>query len=161
MSPSSTKKDHHFEAMMLVRHLLKEVSKIPVLYMKTAAIDEVRFNRLNRVFAPSTVADKIREIIGKTGGGIIGNFSHCTFTTEGVGRWREMTDGKIGPYSEVVSAKEERIETVVNKKILPELIKQLKEAHGYQEMGYDIMPLYEVDSEETFQGKVSADKNVG
>ena len=51
LSLSGRKQDHHFEAMMLHRHLVSEISSIPVLYTETAATDEYRFNRLVSDFA--------------------------------------------------------------------------------------------------------------
>lgn len=93
------------------------------------------------VFVPSSHAEKIRETIGMFGGGVIGDYAHCSFTTKGCGRWQEKENGKIPPYNPYV-VEEERIETVVAIRLLEKLIEELKKIHPYKEMGYDIYPLY-------------------
>ena len=40
------------------------------------------------VYVPLTHADAVREAIGQAGGGKLGKYSFCTFTTEGIGRFR-------------------------------------------------------------------------
>jgi hypothetical protein len=98
------------------------------------------------LFVPKGDGDGFRELIGKLGGSIIGNFSYCSFTTVGEGRWREMEDGKIGPYQDCEQKVEERIETVVPIELASELITQIRRNHKYKEMGYDIMPLLNIRS---------------
>lgn len=52
MGPISRPEDHHFEAMMLTKKLLSEITDISALITETAAIDEYRFNRMvNRDFS--------------------------------------------------------------------------------------------------------------
>ena len=40
------------------------------------------------VYVPLTHADAVREAIGQAGGGKLGKYSFCTFTTKGIGRFR-------------------------------------------------------------------------
>lgn len=40
------------------------------------------------VFVPETHTDVVREAMGKAGAGKIGNYSHCTFSSKGVGRFK-------------------------------------------------------------------------
>ena len=37
------------------------------------------------VFVPVTHTDVVRKAMGDAGTGQIGNYSHCTFTTKGIG----------------------------------------------------------------------------
>ena len=39
------------------------------------------------VFVPLTHSNKVREAIGKAGGGNIGNYSYCSFSSIGTGRF--------------------------------------------------------------------------
>lgn len=94
------------------------------------------------IFVPESHADKVREIIGKCKGGIIGDYSYCSFTTKGTGRYQKMINGEIGSYDTVVAAKEEKIETVIPRELVSDLLKKIKKVHPHEELGYDIYPLY-------------------
>ena len=66
------------------------------------------------VYVPESQADALREAIGNAGAGKIGNYSHCTFTLKGTGRFKpeegaNPTIGEVGKLEEVL---EDRIETV-------------------------------------------------
>lgn len=95
------------------------------------------------VFVPETHADAIREAIGKTGAGKIGNYTFCSFSTKGIGRFKpekgaHPTIGKIGT---IESIAEEKIETICERKKLQAVIKAVKKAHPYEEIPFDIYPL--------------------
>ncbi len=95
------------------------------------------------VFVPETHTDMVREAMGKAGAGVIGNYSFCTFSTKGIGRFKSEQGanphiGKIGKSEEVV---EERIETVCPREKLEAVIKAIKEVHPYDEVALDVYPL--------------------
>ncbi|MEI6479994.1 MAG: hypothetical protein WCO12_00520 [bacterium] len=95
------------------------------------------------VFVPETHTDIVREAMGKAGAGKIGNYSYCTFSTKGIGRFRPDIGanphiGEVGKFEEVV---EERIETVCPRKKLEEVIKAIKEVHPYDEVALDVYNL--------------------
>ena len=39
------------------------------------------------VFVPKTHTDNIRQAMGDAGAGKIGNYSHCSYSVDGVGRY--------------------------------------------------------------------------
>jgi len=95
------------------------------------------------VFVPETHTDIVREAMGKAGAGVIGNYSSCTFSSKGIGRFKPEQGanphiGKIGKPEEVI---EERIETVCPREKLQAVIKAIKEAHPYDEVALDVYPL--------------------
>ncbi len=95
------------------------------------------------IFVPETHTAIVREALGKSGAGKIGNYTHCTFSSKGVGRFRPESGanphiGEVGKLQEVV---EERIETIVEKSKLQDVIKAMKEVHPYEEVVYDVYPL--------------------
>ncbi len=95
------------------------------------------------VFVPETHTDVVRDAMGKAGAGKIGNYSHCTFSTNGVGRFRPEAGAKphIGEVGKLEEVQEERIETVCSREKLQEVIKAIKEVHPYDEVAMDIYPL--------------------
>ncbi len=99
------------------------------------------------VFVPETHADIVREAMGKAGAGKIGNYSFCSFSTKGVGRFKPEEGahphiGEVGIPEEVV---EERIETVCFKEKLQEVLHAMKKVHPYEEIAFDVYPLEVVE----------------
>lgn len=95
------------------------------------------------IFVPETHTDIVREAMGKAGAGKIGNYTHCTFSSKGVGRFKPEAGanphiGEVGKYEEVI---EERIETVCPREILQDVLKAIKEVHPYDEVAMDVYPL--------------------
>lgn len=98
------------------------------------------------VFVPETYADKIREVIGKSGGGKIGKYTYCSFSSKGIGRFlpQEGSKPSIGQIGKLTSVKEERIEFVCEKGLVKSVIAAIKKAHPYEEVALDIYPLEKV-----------------
>src|SRR3989338_5191650 len=92
------------------------------------------------VFVPVTNADTLREAMGNAGAGVIGNYSHCTFTSTGIGRFRPVegahpTIGEVGKFE---SVEEERIETVCSEEKLQGVLEAIKRSHPYEEPATDV-----------------------
>jgi len=99
------------------------------------------------VFVPETHTNIVREAMGKAGAGKIGDYSYCTFSSKGIGRFRPDTGasphiGEIGKFEEVV---EERIETVCEEDKLKDVLRAIKEVHPYEEPATDVYPLEVVE----------------
>jgi hypothetical protein len=95
------------------------------------------------VYVPETHAEKLREAMGNAGAGKIGNYSHCTFTLKGTGRFRpeegaSPTIGSVGKLEEVL---EDRIETVCSADKLEEVLKTIRNVHPYEEPATDVYPI--------------------
>jgi dinuclear metal center YbgI/SA1388 family protein len=95
------------------------------------------------VFVPTSHADKVRDAIGNSGAGHIGNYSHCTFNLEGEGTFKplEGTNPYIGKEGELEKVEEVRIETVVSKSKLSTVLQAMKKSHPYEEVAYDLYPV--------------------
>ena len=97
------------------------------------------------VFVPESHADIVRDAIGKAGGGKIGNYSFCTFSSKGVGRFKpeEGAHPTIGEVGKLEAVEEERIEILCGRNILKDVLLAMKKAHPYEEVAYDIYPVEE------------------
>lgn len=95
------------------------------------------------VYVPKEDEQKVREALGKAGAGAIGNYSSCSFTAEGTGRFLPEggSNPAIGSQGILETVSEIRIETIfpqtIEKKVLSAMIK----AHPYEEVAYDIYKL--------------------
>jgi len=95
------------------------------------------------VFVPETHTDTIREVMGKAGAGKIGNYSFCTFSSKGAGRFKpeDGANPHIGEVGKLEEVSEERIETICPREKLQEVINAIKQAHPYEEVALDVYPL--------------------
>ncbi|OGZ01441.1 MAG: hypothetical protein A2946_01050 [Candidatus Liptonbacteria bacterium RIFCSPLOWO2_01_FULL_53_13] len=95
------------------------------------------------VNVPESHADALREAIGKAGAGKIGNYSFCSFSSKGTGRFKPEKGAhpRIGKIGKLKSVAEERIEVVCERKKLAHVLAAIKKAHPYEEIGWDIYPL--------------------
>lgn len=98
------------------------------------------------ITVPETHADAVREAMGRAGAGKVGNYSHCSFSVKGIGRFMPHKGsnpfrGKENVLEEVI---EERIETICHRKVLEHVLEEIKKAHPYEETVIDIYPVYEI-----------------
>ena len=95
------------------------------------------------VYVPVPHADKLREAIGKAGGGKLGKYSFCSFSVRGVGRFKPEDGanphiGKVGKFEFV---EEERIEITCDDRVVKGVIAEIKKIHPYEEVALDVYPL--------------------
>lgn len=96
-------------------------------------------------FIPASHTRKVTDAIIKAGGGQIGDYSHCTFRTEGKGTFKAGSESKpyIGESGKMSEVEELRLETIVPGKNLQDALTGMIEAHPYEEVAYDVYRLEE------------------
>jgi len=96
-------------------------------------------------FAPPESTDIIREAAGNAGAGIIGEYRLCSFTSMGTGTYipTEKASPYVGKSEELSHVHEDRIEMIVTAESLSNVIAETMKVHPYEEMPYDIIPLYQ------------------
>jgi len=97
------------------------------------------------VTVPDKDADMLREAIGKADGGKVGNYTHCSFSVKGTGRFRpedsaQPAIGVVGKFEEVA---EQRIEVTCSQNSLKQVVQAIRKAHPYEEPAIDIFPMLE------------------
>lgn len=102
-------------------------------------------------FVPTTHTEAVLKAMGDAGAGHIGNYSHCTFRSEGTGTFLplEGADPYIGTVGEIAKVIEDRLETIVPSAKLQGVIQAMKEAHPYEEVAYEAYKLAEPVKVET------------
>jgi dinuclear metal center YbgI/SA1388 family protein len=99
-------------------------------------------------FVPEIHLASLREALCRAGAGVIGDYAECTFSTSGIGTFRPGDDTK--PFSGRKGALNEeaelRIETLVAKAVLPQVLQALRAAHPYEEPAFDIVLLENRDA---------------
>ncbi len=100
------------------------------------------------IYTPVTHADAVRNALGRAGAGRIGNYSFCSFSSKGIGRFlpNEQASPAIGEVGTFEAVEEERIEVVCPKEIVKHVVEAARAVHPYEEMAYDIYLLLSVES---------------
>lgn len=95
------------------------------------------------VYVPKENSEDVLMAISKLGAGHIGDYSHCSFMTEGEGTFKplEGSNPYIGSVGTIERVQEVKVETIVPQRLLNSVIKAMKKVHPYEEVAYDIIPL--------------------
>ncbi len=99
------------------------------------------------VFVPEKDAQTVRHALGQAGAGKIGNYSFCSFSIKGIGRYKagDEANPSVGEPGTWQAVNEERIEVACEKAQAPAIIKVIKEVHPYEEVVMDIYPMLSLD----------------
>jgi dinuclear metal center YbgI/SA1388 family protein len=94
-------------------------------------------------FVPESHAAQIRESIFAAGAGHIGKYDCCSYNSTGTGTFRAGSDANpyLGEKGKVHNENEIRIETIVPKDLISKVVEEMKHAHPYEEVAYDLYPL--------------------
>ncbi|WP_028307573.1 Nif3-like dinuclear metal center hexameric protein [Desulfitibacter alkalitolerans] len=95
------------------------------------------------VFVPMSHVEQVKLSMGNAGAGWIGNYSHCSFGTTGIGSFKPLEGSSpyVGRTGEIEEVEEMRLETIVPEKLLNKVLKAVIKAHPYEEVAYDLYPL--------------------
>ena len=110
--------------------------------------DDLVFSRAVKltIYVPETHADAVRQAAGDAGAGKIGNYSHCSFSCKGTGRFLPLKGAKpaIGSVGQPETVVEERIELDCPRTLIKEVLAAIRRAHPYEEPAIDIQPVYDL-----------------
>lgn len=95
------------------------------------------------VFVPENDVDAVSAAIFSAGGGVIGEYTNCSFTSAGTGSFvgSENSNPSVGQKSAFEKVKEIRLEVLVNEGNVKKVVHAMKSVHSYEEPAYDIYPL--------------------
>ena len=94
-------------------------------------------------FVPQNKAEKVSYAICAAGAGQIGDYSHCTFLSHGIGTFHpgKKAHPKVGKKDQLNRVGEARLETIVPESKLRAVLIALLQAHPYEEPAFDIYQL--------------------
>ncbi|WP_018661466.1 Nif3-like dinuclear metal center hexameric protein [Heyndrickxia acidiproducens] len=95
------------------------------------------------VYVPVSHEEQVRTALGNAGCGAIGNYSHCSFSVQGTGRFLPGKDTHpyIGKRGQLEETAEVRIETIYPVSLEKKILHAVLKAHPYEEPAYDIYPV--------------------
>ena len=97
-------------------------------------------------FVPADEVEEVRAAVFAAGGGLIGNYGHCSFATPGTGTFRPLPGATptVGTPGTDNSTGEVRLEVVFPRAARRAVLDAYITAHSYEEPAYDV---YAVDDE--------------
>jgi len=95
------------------------------------------------VFVPMSHVNDVAEAIHQAGSGIIGEYSNCSFRTSGKGTFKgsDKSNPVMGKKGVTETIEEIKLEVIVDKWKMDQVIIAMKKAHPYEEVAYDIYSL--------------------
>lgn len=95
------------------------------------------------VYVPEDSVATVKQAIGDAGAGALGNYSHCSFSSEGKGQFlpNQAANPHIGQSGTVEMVNEHKVEVVLPTNIEKKVIKAMIKAHPYEEVAYDLYAL--------------------
>jgi dinuclear metal center YbgI/SA1388 family protein len=106
-------------------------------------------------FVPEEALEKVANALFEAGAGRIGNYTRCSFRSEGTGtfegdRTTHPTVGKAGVFER---AREIKLETLCPIARVPEILAALRNSHPYEEPAFDLIQLA-APNEKLGQGRI-------
>lgn len=96
------------------------------------------------VYVPGDYLVTVNKAAFSAGAGHIGAYDQCSFAVEGTGTFRPTAEAR--PFSGVVgqssSEKEWKVEYLVPQHKRHSVLRAIREAHPYEEMAYELVPLH-------------------
>jgi len=118
------------------------------LGLKNITILQPKNKMLRRLitFAPVDKAELVRNSIFEAGAGHIGNYSECSFNSEGTGTFKagKGADPYVGEIGERHHENETKIEIVYPFYLENQVVEALIKNHPYEEVAYDIFTMENV-----------------
>jgi len=119
--------------------LAKRLNLKQIRFLKTLTGNQIKL----AVFVPVSHLNNVAKVIHQSGGGIIGDYSNCSFRTKGTGTFKgsQESNPAVGNKGITEFVEEIRLEVLVDQWKLDQVIKALKKTHPYEEVAYDIYTL--------------------
>lgn len=98
-------------------------------------------------YTPAAEAEKVRQAILDCGAGHIGNYTHCSFNSNGEGTFKALSGANpyVGKIGELHREEEIKTEITVPEYLLNQSIRALVNAHPYEEPVWNVIPLDNVN----------------
>lgn len=94
-------------------------------------------------FVPVADADKVRIAMGDAGAGAKDDYSHASFSSRGIGRFKPLPGAHpaIGEVGKLEEVEEEKIEVICEKGKVKAVVAAIKKTHPYEEVPIEVSEL--------------------
>ncbi|MFY0712959.1 Nif3-like dinuclear metal center hexameric protein [Seonamhaeicola sp. NFXS20] len=94
-------------------------------------------------YVPKNEAEQLRNALFKAGAGHIGNYSNCSFNTNGIGTYQgnEYSNPTLGEKGKTHQEEETQVSVIFAKHLESKIIKTLLNTHSYEEVAYEVVTI--------------------
>ncbi len=94
-------------------------------------------------YVPKSEAEVLRTALFNAGAGNIGNYSNCSFNTDGMGTYQgnEASNPSLGEKGKTHQEEETQISVIFAKHLESKVIKALINTHSYEEVAYEVVTI--------------------
>lgn len=129
--------DNHWNGVNAILCQVLDIQKQSILVPKNHTINKLT------TYAPTKSADAVRNALFAAGAGSIGNYSNCSFNSQGMGSFDGNEDSNpiVGQKGEIHFEEETKITVTYSKHLESHILQNLFEIHPYEEVAYEIVSL--------------------
>ncbi len=119
--------------------LAKSLKLQSINFLENLQSNQIKFS----IFVPKKFLRIISDTIFNAGGGIIGEYSNCSFRTEGTGTFKgsKKTNPARGEKEKFEKTEEIKLEVLIDSWKMNKIIEAVQKVHPYEEVAYDVVPL--------------------
>ncbi len=101
------------------------------------------------VYVPDSHLEAVETAVFTAGAGQIGSYSECSFTSDGQGSFKgnEHSNPRLGARGKRETVGEKKLEVIVPVWKTGSVLEAMKQAHLYEEVAYDLIPMQNVHQE--------------
>ncbi|WP_246601744.1 Nif3-like dinuclear metal center hexameric protein [Hymenobacter profundi] len=118
------------------------------LGLQNLRILDPKFGTLGKLvtYVPPTHTDAVLQALYDAGAGQVGNYSQCSFRTDGTGTYTPGADTNPfqGTPGQPETAQEQRVEVLLPLHLQGAALRALRQAHPYEEVAYELIKLENV-----------------
>ncbi len=122
------------------------------LSLNNCSILKPKINVLSKliVYVPKDNLESLDKAIFNAGAGSVGAYDQCHFRNDGVGTFRpnKNSDPYIGETNIRSEVNEFKVEYLVSNHLLNNVLQAMNNAHPYEEVAYDILPIKNINKYE-------------
>jgi len=129
--------DNHWNGVSDILCKALGLEKCQILIPKPQTIHKLT------TFVPTNSAETVREALFAAGAGNIGNYSNCSFNSQGLGSFNGNEDSNptVGKKGETHFEEETQITVTYQKHLESSILRNLFKSHPYEEVAYEIITL--------------------
>ena len=97
-------------------------------------------------YVPLLNAEKVKSAMFEAGAGEHGNYTQCSWQTEGMGQFRPIHDAKpaIGEIDQIETVTEVKVEMICHKDKIKDVVTSLKHTHPYESVAYSVVRMEDI-----------------
>lgn len=99
------------------------------------------------VYVPEESLEKVKTAVFSSGGGKIGNYSHCSWQVKGYGQFKPAAGSSpfLGGIDKLEKVDEYRLELVCEDKDIKNTVRTMLKAHPYETPAYHVVKILTLD----------------